>query len=97
MRKLLASMAVLCFAAGASAQDTPVEAHGQACDFTDGSNEASWKVGAPSGPSDWWNVCLGTDCTGVKYDALFGTAYFPGGEDQAYLCEKDQLYLSSWL
>ncbi len=30
----------------------------------------------------------------VKYEPLFGTAYFPGGEDQAYLCDKDNLYLA---
>ncbi|MFG0317856.1 MAG: serine--tRNA ligase [Planctomycetota bacterium JB042] len=29
----------------------------------------------------------------VKYPAMEGTAYFPGGEDQAYQCEKDDLYL----
>ncbi|HVR75763.1 MAG TPA: serine--tRNA ligase [Planctomycetota bacterium] len=29
----------------------------------------------------------------VKREALVGTAYFPGGEDQAYQCEKDALYL----
>ncbi len=30
----------------------------------------------------------------VRYEPLFGTAYFPGGEEQAYHCEKDQLYLT---
>jgi len=30
----------------------------------------------------------------VKYEPLFGTAYFPGGEEQAYLCDRDQLYLT---
>ena len=30
----------------------------------------------------------------VKYQALYGTAYFPGGEEQAYLCDKDNLYLA---
>lgn len=30
----------------------------------------------------------------VKYPAMEGTAYFPGGEDQAYVCEKDDLYLA---
>lgn len=29
----------------------------------------------------------------VKRPALVGTAYFPGGEEQAYACEKDELYL----
>ncbi len=29
----------------------------------------------------------------VRRDALVGTAYFPGGEDQAYKCELDDLYL----
>lgn len=29
----------------------------------------------------------------VRHNALVGTAYFPGGEDQAYVCEKDDLYL----
>jgi len=29
----------------------------------------------------------------VKRDALVGTAYFPGGEEQAYACEKDGLFL----
>jgi len=29
----------------------------------------------------------------VRYDAMLGTAYFPGGEDQAYRIEKDDLYL----
>ncbi|MEM7260482.1 MAG: serine--tRNA ligase [Planctomycetota bacterium] len=30
----------------------------------------------------------------VKYEPLYGTAYFPGGEEQAYKCEKDELYLT---
>ncbi|MCI0652665.1 MAG: serine--tRNA ligase [Planctomycetes bacterium] len=30
----------------------------------------------------------------VKYDALYGTAYFPGGEEQAYACERDGLFLA---
>ncbi|MFN0058192.1 MAG: serine--tRNA ligase [Planctomycetota bacterium] len=30
----------------------------------------------------------------VKYEPLFGTAYFPGGEEQAYHCERDKLYLT---
>jgi len=30
----------------------------------------------------------------VRYPAMEGTAYFPGGEDQAYICEKDDLYLA---
>ncbi len=29
----------------------------------------------------------------VRREPLVGTAYFPGGEDQAYTCEKDELYL----
>ena len=29
----------------------------------------------------------------VRYPAMEGTAYFPGGEDQAYRIEKDDLYL----
>jgi seryl-tRNA synthetase len=29
----------------------------------------------------------------VKRDPLVGTAYFPGGEEQAYACEKDDLFL----
>ena len=29
----------------------------------------------------------------VRRDALVGTAYFPGGEDQAYKCADDDLYL----
>ena len=29
----------------------------------------------------------------VKDIAMYGTAYFPGGEEQAYTCEKDELYL----
>lgn len=29
----------------------------------------------------------------VRREALVGTAYFPGGEDQAYKCEQDDLYL----
>lgn len=29
----------------------------------------------------------------VKRDAMVGTAYFPGGEDQAYHCERDDLFL----
>jgi seryl-tRNA synthetase len=29
----------------------------------------------------------------VRYDAMLGTAYFPGGEEQAYRTEKDELYL----
>jgi len=29
----------------------------------------------------------------VRREALVGTGYFPGGEDQAYACEKDELYL----
>jgi seryl-tRNA synthetase len=29
----------------------------------------------------------------VRREPLVGTAYFPGGEDQAYACEKDDLYL----
>lgn len=29
----------------------------------------------------------------VRRDAMEGTAYFPGGEEQAYTCEKDDLYL----
>jgi len=29
----------------------------------------------------------------VKREAMVGTAYFPGGEEQAYSCEKDSLYL----
>ena len=29
----------------------------------------------------------------VRREALVGTAYFPGGEDQAYKCEQDVLYL----
>ena len=30
----------------------------------------------------------------VRYPAMEGTAYFPGGEEQAYVCEKDDLYLA---
>ena len=30
----------------------------------------------------------------VKYEVLFGTAYFPGGEEQTYLCDRDRLYLA---
>ncbi|MFQ5655648.1 MAG: aminoacyl--tRNA ligase-related protein, partial [Planctomycetota bacterium] len=30
----------------------------------------------------------------VKYEPLFGTAYFPGGEEQTYLCDRDRLYLA---
>ncbi len=29
----------------------------------------------------------------VRREAMVGTAYFPGGEEQAYTCEKDGLYL----
>ena len=29
----------------------------------------------------------------VRREAMVGTAYFPGGEEQAYTCEKDDLYL----
>ncbi len=29
----------------------------------------------------------------VRREALVGTAYFPGGEDQAYKCAQDDLYL----
>ncbi len=29
----------------------------------------------------------------VKDIAMYGTAYFPGGEEQAYACERDNLYL----
>lgn len=29
----------------------------------------------------------------VKYEAMMGTSYFPGGEEQAYTMEKDGLYL----
>ncbi|MFN0206073.1 MAG: serine--tRNA ligase [Planctomycetota bacterium] len=29
----------------------------------------------------------------VRRDAMEGTAYFPGGEEQAYTCNKDELYL----
>ena len=29
----------------------------------------------------------------VRREPLVGTAYFPGGEDQAYCCERDGLYL----
>ncbi len=29
----------------------------------------------------------------VRYDAMAGTAYFPGGEDQSYKMERDDLYL----
>lgn len=29
----------------------------------------------------------------VRREALLGTAYFPGGEDQAYKCDRDDLYL----
>ncbi|MDP2984583.1 MAG: serine--tRNA ligase [Candidatus Latescibacter sp.] len=29
----------------------------------------------------------------VKDIAMIGTAYFPGGEEQAYACERDKLYL----
>ncbi|HGY91083.1 MAG TPA: serine--tRNA ligase [Planctomycetes bacterium] len=29
----------------------------------------------------------------VRYEAMAGTAYFPGGEEQAYCTEKDELYL----
>ena len=30
----------------------------------------------------------------VRYEPLYGTAYFPGGEEQAYACEKDRLWLT---
>jgi len=30
----------------------------------------------------------------VKREALFGTGYFPGGEEQAYACERDGLHLA---
>jgi len=29
----------------------------------------------------------------VRRETMVGTAYFPGGEEQAYACEKDELYL----
>ncbi len=29
----------------------------------------------------------------VRTDPMVGTAYFPGGEDQTYSCERDELYL----
>jgi seryl-tRNA synthetase len=29
----------------------------------------------------------------VRREPLVGTGYFPGGEDQAYACERDELYL----
>jgi seryl-tRNA synthetase len=29
----------------------------------------------------------------VRREAMEGTAYFPGGEEQAYACEKDELFL----
>src|SRR5690606_2457418 len=29
----------------------------------------------------------------VRREALEGTAYFPGGEEQAYACERDELFL----
>ena len=32
--------------------------------------------------------------TMVKYEPLFGTAYFPGGEEQTYEIPKDHLYLT---
>lgn len=32
--------------------------------------------------------------TMVKYEPLFGTAYFPGGEDQTYEIPQDNLYLT---
>jgi len=70
MTKLLASVAVLAFAAGANAQDTPAEAHGSACDYTDGGNESTWKIANPSGPSDWWNSFKASDGSGIAIDAL---------------------------
>ncbi len=30
----------------------------------------------------------------VRYEPLYGTAYFPGGEEQAYACERDKLWLT---
>lgn len=30
----------------------------------------------------------------VRYEPLYGTAYFPGGEEQTYACEKDHLWLT---
>lgn len=70
MKKLLASVSALAFCATAGAQDTPPEAHGSACDYTDGGNEVGWKLTNPSGASDWWNSFKSTDCAGVKVDAL---------------------------
>jgi len=30
----------------------------------------------------------------VRYEPLYGTAYFPGGEEQTYACERDRLWLT---
>ena len=69
MRKMLASLGVLVFAATASAQT--IDVSGYAFVRTDtGASTNGWKVTGPSGPSDWFNVNLGGLATGFNAAAV---------------------------
>lgn len=69
MRVLLCVLALTGLAVGASAQT--VDADCIDCKIVgDGGAESCWKVVNPSGPSDYFNVCFGTECAGQLVVAI---------------------------
>jgi len=92
MKKLLASVAVLSFAVSATAQDgnpgNYITCYGGI--LHDGSNENGWKVASPSGPSDYWNNDMDTDCAGIVMGAFIvdftENGGFAGHDAELRLC-----------
>jgi hypothetical protein len=78
MRKFLASASVLVFAASAMAQDTNCNHH-QFCTFDDGTAENSWKIAAPSGAGDYFNVDFGDKLHDRTITAISANANETGG------------------
>lgn len=74
MRKLIASLGVVCIASAASAQTIDITPMAK-IRTDDGSSETNWKVISPSGPSDWFNVDLrglasGFDAVAILFDGV---------------------------
>jgi len=78
MKKLLASASVLVFAASAMAQDSNCNQH-FLLGYDDGGAENSWKISAPSGPSDYFNVDLRLDANGKTLTAIRANSNETGG------------------
>lgn len=78
MRKMLASLGVLVFAATANAQTFDPSLYAQ-IRVDSGAGNTAWKATGPSGPSDWFNTNLSGLATGFAASGVLSDSVENGG------------------